>query len=611
MVIFSLRCIRSFQLSLERTNRLSNAIRDHQFYGLRLRPTNELNLSNDDGHKISMSTTKSSSRMRKTQLRQDLKQYRLQQSTPLNKPPFTVFTNACLEEIYLRLPTTKGELLEVKGIGPKKLEMFGDDILSIVAPYTDVNGGVRSVSRSAGEAKTPPPDIISKDSLTIEQRETAEIFLDEARPNGFVTGSAGTGKSHLLKYLVQELRLSSASLKVGVCAPTGIAAVNVGGSTLHAFFGIGLGTGSLSSLRRKLKSNPEARKRIDETDVLIIDECSMMSSMLLETVDGVTRNERLDGKLADKPFGGMQVICFGDFFQLPPVTRGGDRHTKPFCFDSPVWQELNMSEHSYELKQVIRQSKNEFIDLLNRVRVGRVSESDIVDLNKQCLVSDDHPFPTDGIMPTRLYTHNSDVDNENSNRLAELTTPEVLFRAKDSWRPMMPSGTLATIKKQMKISLTNEMPDEVVLKVGAQVMLTRNKNLDQNLVNGSRGVVVRFDEKGTKQEMVPVVKFDTGLTIPVTPVEASRHNPDGGEGCLVRTQVPLKLAWALTVHKSQGSTLSRASLNLASAFEYGQCYVALSRVQSLDGLWLSNPVRADSMKVSPQVLDFYDEFRSD
>jgi len=391
----------------------------------------------------------------------------------------------------------------------------------------------------------------------------------------------------------------SRPVRVGVCAPTGVAAVHVGGNTLHAFFGIGLGKGSLANVVQKVKENPEAKKRIEETDVLIIDECSMLSSDLLELLDHVARTFRSETSLL--PFGGLQLVCFGDFFQLPPVSKGPE---KPFCFESPVWQELGLDENMVDLVEVQRQDNLGFVNLLQSIRVGRCSHEDIEALNRKCVISETHQLPTDGIVPTRLYSLNRDVDVENEARLAELDAEEVVCTAFNKWKEPMPVGTLASVKKQMEASLFKEVPEKIVLKAGAQVMLTRNKNLDQNLVNGSRGVVVTFQKKNG-EDPVPVVRFDCGVTVAIPPVEAMRFNPDGGPGCLTRSQVPLKLAWAVTVHKSQGTTLTRAMLDISSAFEFGQCYVALSRVRSLDGLWLLKPARLNNIKVSPQVLDFY------
>jgi ATP-dependent DNA helicase PIF1 len=577
-----------------------------------------------------------------------------------------------LDEIYVTLPTTRDELLSIKGIGPKKLDLYGADILAIVAQYTNVNGNPRRRSSSlestmsnvkvgeataataaAATAAAAAALLITASSLTGEQRYAANLLLSTERPNVFLSGRAGTGKSYVLNFVVQELQrgrrvkpaaaaaaatslaadtttatplsnknngndnapptttttmFGNVPVKVGVCAPTGVAAIHVGGSTVHSFFGIGLGTGSLSKLVQKVQANVEVQKRINETDVLIIDECSMLSLQLLETVNDVVRLVRHGGEYAHLPFGGMQVICVGDFFQLPPISKDVDynnRSYKPFCFDSPVWQELGLTDNMVELQEVQRQdNRGDFVELLNKVRIGQMDHGDIAKLNAKCVIDDDkHPLPTDAILPTRLYSHNKDVDTENETQLAKLAGKEVVCQARDRWREALPLGTLALVKKKMADSLSKELPDAIQLKVGAQVMLTRNKDLDRSLVNGSRGVVVGFE---TGENNIPIVRFDCGVVTRIVPVEAVRYNPDaGGAGCLVRTQVPLKLAWAITVHKSQGATLTRAMLDISSAFEFGQCYVALSRVQSLEGLWLVKPARLENIKVSPQVLDFY------
>lgn len=548
--------------------------------------------------------------VRKSQLRDELRRYRIKQSAPLGKPPYFVFSNAAMEGIYRDLPTTAEQLLDVKGIGPKKLDMFGDDILHIVGKYASAENN--GSSSSIGEVKTkaqpaPKPPTIDPESLTEEQRHAAHFPLDSDE-NVFITGAAGTGKSHVVKYIIQELKRRKS--KFAVCAPTGVAAVNVGGSTLNAFFGIGLGNGSLSALTKKVTKNKQAVERIDQTDTLLIDECSMLSDELLEKLDAVARAVRNGGQNQDMPFGGMRIVMVGDFFQLPPIYRteygDADQEWRPFCFDSPVWADLGLDENKIELREVLRQGgEARFVDFLNLVRIGQVEESIIRDFNAKCLVSPSRPLPDDGIIPTRLYVLNRDVDNVNEARLAELKGKEIVCTASNEWREIMPTGTPASIKKGMKDSIEKEMPEEVRLKVGAQVMLTRNKDLDRNLVNGSRGIVERY-VKDNDGDQIPIVRFDTGTVEKIAKVEAVRYNPDGGQGCLVRKQIPLKLAWAVTVHKSQGTTLTRAMLDLSSAFEYGQVYVALSRVRSLDGLWLERPARLSNVMVSPQVLDFYD-----
>jgi len=559
------------------------------------------------------SSPKGVKKITKAQLKIDLKEYRMQQSASLEKPAYIVFNNAALNGILAALPTTKAELIEVKGIGPKKIEMFGDDIIEIVSTYTGSKGkNSNSALEGIGTTRIPQPTLIDPESLTAEQRLASDFTLGQEKRNVFITGSAGTGKSYLLKFIVQELQKKNniKSNNVGVCAPTGVAAIIAGGSTLHSYFGIGLGTGSPSSLLRKVIKSAKVKNRINETDVLIIDECSMLSSDLLEKLDFITREVRNGGNSREIPFGGMQIIAFGDFFQLPPVYRGdssgSDRYWRPFCFDSPVWSNLGLSENILELKEVQRQENEDFITLLNKVRIGQIQEKDIADLNSKCLISSTNPLPNDGIVPTRLYVLNKDVDSENVSRLAELKTEEVVCEAKDEWRVRMPVGTPAATKKKMIESLSMEMPDIVRLKVGAQVMLTRNKDLENNLVNGSRGIVESIIQPTSEGEApTPIVRFDCGIVTPIAPVESTRYNPDGEDGCLVRMQIPLKLAWAITIHKSQGSTLTRAMLDITSAFEYGQCYVALSRVKSLEGLWLERPAKLHNIMVSPQVVDFF------
>lgn len=592
------------------------------------------------------------------QLRTQLKQYRINQSQPIKKPAYTIFTNAALDGICDLLPTSHEELLEVKGIGKKKLELYGDDILGIVQQCFD--GDVLPSDRSSSgselsksKSNIPKPTPITLQSLTIEQRLAAERVLDPVNPsNVFISGAAGTGKSHVSKYIIQMLlggvdsedddvndvdaaidnnndnddipiyKTVPIKRKVAAVAPTGVAAINIGGSTLHSFFGIGLGltsTNSISSVMKKVRGNKEAVRRIQETDVLLIDEVSMLSSDLLELLDVVAREIR---RVEDVAMGGMQIVAVGDFYQLPPIVS--DRSSRvmnygednvdgyrPFCFDSPIWEELGLHDNTFELSQVQRQeSGSKFEMFLNdMVRFADVPPSVLRDFNRKCLISEEHPLPDDGIIPTMIYTHNRDVDSENEARLAELEGELTSFKAMDEWREAMPPGTLASVKKSMKASVAAELPDEVELKIGAQVMLTRNKDLDsgadRGLVNGSRGVVQDFHSF----DKLPVVRFDNGRVERINRVEAVRYNPDGGPGVLIRKQLPLKLGWATTVHKSQGCTLTRAILDISRTFEAGQAYVSLSRVKDIEGLYLERPVNMDNIQVSRRVLEYYQRVR--
>ncbi len=448
---------------------------------------------------------------------------------------------------------------------------------------------------------------VTLESLTNEQKYAAQEVLKGR--NIFLTGSAGTGKSHVLKYIIQELQKKHGVNGVAITAPTGVAAINVGGQTLHSFAGIGLGKGRQDTLVSKVLRSRPAVERWENARVLIIDEISMLDMDLFNTIDNVARRVRYR---PDEPFGGLQVVCVGDFFQLPPVVGGADKH---FCFESLAWEELGLREVDSKiiLHEVVRQSESNFISLLNDVRIGAVNPDLLRQLDEHLISR--KPQPADGIVPTRLYCTNRDVDKENTDRLRALDSPLETFTAQDVWKSK-PTG--ASVRRFILDAIEKSTPSTIELKVGAQVMLLRNRSVgaggkqsDRGLVNGSRGVVVAFTEsaEGGDRGQVPVVRFDDGQTIVVGYVETLQSGV-GGDGILARSQLPLKLAWAVTVHKSQGSTLSRAVLEIASAFDYGQAYVALSRVSSLEGLWLSRPITEQSIKVHPKVLRYYGLDRS-
>jgi ATP-dependent DNA helicase PIF1 len=248
------------------------------------------------------------------------------------------------------------------------------------------------------------------------------------------------------------------------------------------------------------------------------------------------------------------------------------------------------------------------VRFLNQVRLGQVSKELQTALDK-CLVAH-KPKPTNGIIPTKLYSINREVNAENEARLAELEGPLETVHAVDRYK-VVPTKTVPFSYYSEK--LDGLIPSKIDLKIGAQVMLLRNR-LDRapggsmqssSLVNGSRGQVVGFSESIlAKGMMVPTVQFDNGLVATIGPVEYVYKIPNS-DGVIVRFQVPIKLAWAATIHKSQGSTLSCAELMLGNTFDYGQAYVALSRVKDFDGLWLSEPMQSRSVKASPIVLDFY------
>lgn len=300
-------------------------------------------------------------------------------------------------------------------------------------------------------------------------------------------------------------------------------------------------------LKNMVLKNAKSLSRWEKCKVLIIDEVSMLSASLFDLLDDIARA----AKRSHAPFGGIQLIVVGDFLQLPPIlnpTPDGAEDIRRFCFQSNRWREAGLSKSdggTAQLEEVIRQKHDRpFINILNEIRKGRISQ-DTIDILNSCLV-EKKELPSDGITPTQLYCFNIDVDDENKKNLAKLPGDIYLLTAIDVWKdkPLTPTAQKALID-----SVSKQAPQSIELKIGAQVMLLRNsrdKNDDNfsgkfGLVNGSRGVVVRF-EGGAKTGIVPVVRFDNGKVTHVRPVEY--EHLDALTGChIIRNQVPLKLAW--------------------------------------------------------------------
>eukprot|EP01041_Mallomonas_annulata_P004269 gene4269-8495_t len=466
-------------------------------------------------------------------------------------------------------------------LSPPRLEYIADDPLAFLQHTVD------------GQFIAP--------QLTEEQISVANSVLKDGS-NVFITGAAGTGKSVLLRHLVKELREIHGHDAVAVTATTGIAAVNVGGQTVHSFAGLILAKDSDGKLNLKSFRTSASKKRWKDTKVLVVDEISMLGPEVFELLDEIARNARKDFR----PFGGVQLVLFGDFLQLPPVKMDGDG--KRFCFESPLWERSGLSgpKGTRELSFSVRQKNDtNFASLLNRVRLGRIPPDLLADLNK-CYIGTKLE-PSDGIIPTKLYCTNRDVDKENNDRLKELPGASVIITAVDQW--INKTAPAAAEKKIILEQMEKKIPTKLELKIGAQVVLLRNRapttGEAMTLSNGCRGVVTAF-EKIVSGGFYPIVKFDDGQEVIVPPCEwKSVGEKVSGAERLVRRQIPLKLAWALTVHKSQGLTLTRAQLTLADAFDCGQAYTALSRVTGTNGLWLSKPIVNSNIKASPVVLQYY------
>jgi ribonuclease HI len=437
-------------------------------------------------------------------------------------------------------------------------------------------------------------------TLSPEQELAAQSVLRGKR-NVFLTGAAGTGKSYLLRYIISRIRTKRRRNGLFVTATTGVAAENVKGTTVHSYAGIGLGNASKEELLKFVMGRPPAVGRWKDTKYLVIDEVSMLHAELFEKLEFIARKVRQD----ERPFGGVQLILCGDFFQLPPVERRG-KDVARYAFQSPVWGACGIE--TLTLQQVQRQSDNRFITLLNEIRLGDLSERSSRQL--EACHTDVKALPNDGILPTRLYCLNRNVDAENQFHLDRLPAPDCVYTGDDQWQPRngeeysaepedayrketvkFPGG--GRTKADILEDLDRKCPIKIRLRVGAQVMYTKNDPA-RNLVNGSRGVVT---ECGNGP---PKVLFDNKQ---VLEVKMERTAQSCRQGRLIRMYLPLKLAWAMTVHKSQGMTLTRAELQLDNAFEVGQVYVALSRVKSLEGLYLrGGRITAPLVRVDAEVL---------
>lgn len=292
----------------------------------------------------------------------------------------------------------------------------------------------------------------------------------------------------------------------------------------------------------------------------------------------------------DRPFGGIQLILCGDFLQLPPVIKREDNSSsgsqtpgQRFCFQSSAWEKC--IEYVYELKQVHRQSDSEFVSILNHLRIGHIND----DITKRLKATSKQKIEGNGILATQLCSHTNDASSINESKLENLPSEKVLFKAEDSD---------ASMTKQLDSQV--QAPSQLYLKVDAQVMLLKNINISSGLVNGARGVVVRF-EKG-----IPVVKFKNNTEYICKHEKWIIKTPSGGT--VTRRQIPLKLAWAFSIHKSQGLTLDCVEMSLSKVFEAGQAYVALSRAKSLDSVRILD-FDPKQVWANPQVLQYYKLFR--
>lgn len=394
----------------------------------------------------------------------------------------------------------------------------------------------------------------------------------KAGKNVYLTGAAGSGKTFTLNEYVSYLK--NRGVAVAVTASTGIAATHIGGTTIHSWSGIGIRDYFNDSDIENLVQKEHLYKRFERTRVLVIDEVSMLSARLFDFVERICRAM----KRSEKPFGGMQVVLSGDFFQLPPISRDGGNGGAEFINSSDAWKKMDV--RVCYLDEQFRHNDSSLERILNEMRGSRVSQETRALLEEML---GKERAEKDAIAPTRLYSHNADVDAENQRELDKLPGNGRVYE--------MTSRGKASIVESLKKSIL--APEKLVLKKKALVMFVKNA-FDNGYVNGTLGTVEDFDGAG-----MPIVRTFSGKKIFVGPAEWMVEE-DGKIRAKVE-QLPLRLAWAITVHKSQGMSLDAAEIDLSRAFVPGQGYVALSRLRRLDGLSLRG-LNDMALKMHPQAL---------
>jgi ATP-dependent DNA helicase PIF1 len=391
-----------------------------------------------------------------------------------------------------------------------------------------------------------------------------------------LTGPGGTGKSYIIKHIQEHCKTNN--IPCAITALTGVAASLIGGQTLHKWSGLGLMDKRIDTMVAIIKKSPAALSRWESIKVLVIDEVSMMNQDMFELLNVVACRVRNNKSF----YGGIRMIFCCDFAQLAPINGN-------YSFESPLWIK-ELGENTIYLNHILRQDCPEFVKMLTEIRLGMVSEDSKRALNSRLNKKTDGP-----ITPTMLYPHRKTVEDTNVKKLDELKSVKRLFTSKDSKYEFSSKLTVNAIAKDTE-TLEERCPKKITLCEGAQVMLTVNMDTEKGLVNGSRGVIVGFTGSN------PDVLFDNGhrLTIAPTTFECVTQS-----SIVRRVQIPLVLAWATTIHKCQGSTLTHAITDLRDIFCSAQGYVTLSRLKSLDGLYLTG-IDYSKIKCDPRVKLYYE-----
>ena len=420
-------------------------------------------------------------------------------------------------------------------------------------------------------------------NIKLSEKQNDAFSLMKKGENIFLTGPSGCGKTSCVKLFI---KLYKQQKIIGVTSTTGISALLFDGITLHSFLGIGLGVGTVESLCSTISKRSYLKKRWTELEVLIIDEISMLSPNLFDKIEEIARYIRRD----ERPFGGIQLILSGDMLQLPCV------NSEDFCFESKSWDKCISKNNIVYLNKIMRQENKDFQECLNNIRVGELPLKTRKLLESRINVELKNDF---GIKPTKIFSTNYSVDMFNNEELDKLAESGQEF-----FEYIMETHVYDIRDKQYTIEKYKKncsAPAVLQLCTGAQVMLLFNLDTEGGLVNGSRGVISHFIRD------IPVVKFLNGreIIIDYHIWEVEEH----GKKILKSIQIPLRLAYACTIHRLQGSTLDYAEVDLGNIFEYGMAYVALSRTKNIEGLSISG-IDFDKIKAHPKALKFYEDLNN-
>lgn len=457
-----------------------------------------------------------------------------------------------------------------------------------------------------------PPEV--EDDFDGDNEDLNKITeLIQKGENLFITGYAGTGKSYILNKLKKKFQID-------VTSTTGLAAVNVQGQTIHSWAGVGICNKPVKDVVEKILQRTKLKKQISECKILAIDEISMLDAKTFDYIDEVLRNLKDESK----PFGGIQVLLFGDFFQLPPVEK-----TSGFCFNSRTWQALNLK--TIFLEKIYRQNDESFIKSLNNLRLNRLTQDDI-----RLFYDREVNYNTYESDILHIFSTNQEADNYNTFKFNSVQKPLYVFDSTDKIHRKR--AIIKVDKNNLDKRLTNfdlktletfdkscKAPSALELKEGCRVMLLKNLNFNKGLINGACGTVIELKksedydgrsgilalqheaEQPQKDDEYILVKFDNEVeeVIAKHTFEAYRD----GEVFVSRKQYPLRLAYGITIHKSQGMTLDKLIVDCNRIFECGQVYVALSRIKSIEGLYLKsfNPKK---VWANEEVLRFYQSVKN-